>query len=59
MFYLVQRDDAERFTVAADIDPTYAAGLKAAMNAGVEVLAYTCRVTPEEIVVTDPVEVTL
>jgi len=59
MFYLVQRDDADAFTVAADIDPTYAAGLTAAINAGVEVLAYTCRITPEEIAVTDPVEVRL
>lgn len=59
MFYLVQRDDANAFTVAADIDPTYAERLKCAMKAGVEVLAYTCRVTPEEIVVTDPVEVRL
>ena len=59
MFYLVQRDDADAFTVAADIDPTYAEGLTAAIKAGVEVVAYTCRITPEEIVVTDPVEVRL
>jgi len=59
MFYLVQRDDADAFTVAADIDPTYAEGLTAAIKAGVEVLAYTCRITPQEIVVTDPVEVRL
>lgn len=59
MFYLVQRDDADAFTVAADIDPTYAERLQAAMQAGVEVVAYTCRVTPEEIVVTDPVAVRL
>jgi len=59
MFYLVQRDDADAFTVAADIDPTYAERLDAAMKAGVEVMAYTCRVTPEEIVVTAPVDVKL
>jgi len=59
MFYLVQRDDADAFTVAADIDPTYAERLKAAMQAGVEVVAYTCRVSPTEIVVTTPVEVKL
>ncbi len=59
MFYLVQRDDADSFTVAADIDPTYAERLKSAMQAGVEVVAYTCRITPDEIVVTDPVEVRL
>ncbi|MCR4377685.1 MAG: DNA/RNA nuclease SfsA [Rhodospirillales bacterium] len=59
MFYLVQRDDADAFTVAADIDPTYAKGLSAAIKAGVEVLAYTCRISPKEIVVTDPVAVRL
>lgn len=59
MFYLVQRDDADAFTVAADIDPTYAGHLTDAINAGVEVVAYTCRITPEEIVVTDPVKVRL
>ena len=59
MFYLVQRDDADAFTVAADIDPTYAEHLTDAMKAGVEVVAYTCRITPEDIVVTDPVKVRL
>jgi len=59
MFYLVQRDDANAFTVAADIDPTYAGHLKDALKAGVEVVAYTCRLSPEEIIVTDPVEVRL
>jgi len=59
MFYLVQRDDANGFTVAADIDPTYADHLKDAMTAGVEVIAYTCSLSPQEILVTDPVEVIL
>lgn len=59
MFYLVQRDDADAFTVAADIDPTYAKRLDAAMKAGVEVVAYTCSVSPQEIIVTKPVEVRL
>lgn len=59
MFYLVQRDDTDAFTVAADIDPTYAKRLDAAMKAGVEVVAYTCSVSPQEIIVTKPVEVRL
>lgn len=59
MFYLVQRDDADAFTIAADIDPTYAERLDAAMKAGVEVVAYTCSVSPQEIIVTKPVEVRL
>jgi len=59
MFYLVQRDDAQAFTVAADIDPTYAQHLDEAMKIGVEVVAYTCHLSPEEILVTTPVEVRL
>lgn len=59
MFYLVQRDDADSFTVAADIDPTYAEGLKSAMQAGVEVVAYACAISPEAITVTKPVQLKL
>ena len=49
MLYLVQRTDCDRVTVAADIDPAYAAGLAAAASAGVEVLAFDCRITPSDI----------
>jgi sugar fermentation stimulation protein A len=42
MLYLIQRTDCRRFTVAGDIDPTYAAALRQAMAAGVETLAYAC-----------------
>jgi len=42
MLYLIQRNDARAFAIAADLDPAYAAGLKAAKEAGVEVLAYRC-----------------
>ncbi|MCM2561826.1 DNA/RNA nuclease SfsA [Lutimaribacter sp. EGI FJ00015] len=49
MLYLVQRTDCERVGIAADIDPAYAEGLKAAIAAGVEVLAFDCQITPSEI----------
>ncbi|WP_298675482.1 DNA/RNA nuclease SfsA [uncultured Lentibacter sp.] len=49
LFFLVQRTDAEAVGVAGDIDPAYAAGLRAAMAAGVEVMAYDCIISPEEI----------
>ncbi len=49
MLYLVQRTDCDRVTIAADIDPAYAAGLAAAVAAGVEVLAFDCRITPQDI----------
>lgn len=49
MLFLVQRDDADRFTLARDIDPTYATAFAAARAAGVEALAYCCRLDLEEI----------
>lgn len=51
MVYLVQRADAQRFRLARDIDPTYGAAYDAARRAGVEAIAWTCRLTPERIVV--------
>ncbi len=51
MLFLVQRGDTENFSVAGDIDPAYAAGLRAALDAGVEVLVYGCKLTPEAITV--------
>jgi len=49
MFYLVQRQDCKSFTVAGDIDPAYAEGLRKARKAGVEVLCYDCKMTNTEI----------
>ena len=49
LFYLVQRTDAARVTVAADIDPAYAQALWEAKAAGLRVLAYSTRITPHEI----------
>ena len=46
IFYLVQRTDAREVTIAGDIDPTYAAAVRSALEAGVEPLAYGCRITP-------------
>lgn len=57
MLYLVQRDDAERFALARDIDPTYAAAFDRARAAGVEALAYDCRLTLEEIAVNRPIPI--
>ncbi|CUH51010.1 DNA/RNA nuclease SfsA [Shimia marina] len=51
MFYLVQRTDAARVSLAADIDPTYATTFKAARKAGVEVLAYSCVISPQSITI--------
>ena len=49
MFYLVQRTDCTRLKMAADLDPTYAATLAEAVAAGVEVIAYDCSISREEV----------
>jgi sugar fermentation stimulation protein A len=51
MVFLVQRGDAKRFKLAADIDPAYSAAFQAATAAGVEMLCYRCRLSPAEITV--------
>jgi sugar fermentation stimulation protein A len=49
MFYLVQRTDCARVSIAGDIDPAYADGLANARAAGVQVMAMDCRISPDEI----------
>lgn len=49
MFYLVQRQDCDRFTLAGDIDPAYKDAYLDAMAAGVEAICYDCAITTEDI----------
>ena len=49
MLYLIQRADAERFSISGDLDPGYAEAFAQARDAGVEALAYRCRMTTDEI----------
>jgi sugar fermentation stimulation protein A len=51
MFFLIHRADAHRFAVARDVDPAYGAAFERARAAGVEMLAYGCRLTTEDVVV--------
>lgn len=57
MLYLIQRRDAERFTIAADIDPLYASAFTIARAGGVEVLALKCKISPTGIDIEGPVEI--
>lgn len=49
VLFLIQRTDSTKFSIAADIDPNYAAALAAAQAAGVRVLCYDTRITTEHI----------
>ncbi|WP_170430953.1 DNA/RNA nuclease SfsA [Ruegeria arenilitoris] len=53
MLYLVQRTDCDRFTLAADVDPAYAAAFEEAHLKGVERMICATRISPEGVEV-DP-----
>jgi sugar fermentation stimulation protein A len=57
MFYLVQRSDCSRFSLAADIDPDYAAAYRAAKTAGVETLCYQAVLSPASVTLGGPMAV--
>lgn len=59
MLYIVQRSDCRRFAIAADIDPAYAAGLRRAIDSGVEAICYACHVDIGGITVTDSLPIDL
>jgi sugar fermentation stimulation protein A len=51
MLFLIQIGSAEKFDIARDIDKVYDAEFARARAAGVEALAYRCRISREEIAV--------
>lgn len=51
MLFIVQRDDCQSLAMADDLDAHYAKAFATARAAGVEALAYVCKVTPEAITV--------
>jgi sugar fermentation stimulation protein A len=59
MLFLVQREDCTHFAPAEDIDPTYAAALRQAAEAGVEVYCYGCRLTLDSIRLDQPMPLRL
>jgi sugar fermentation stimulation protein A len=58
MLFLIQRGDAKRFALARDLDPAYAEAFRLAVAAGVEVMAFACSMSPEEIVLDKAVRMT-
>ena len=59
MFYLVQREDCDRLSIAGDIDPNYANAFIAARKAGVEMLCYGCSISPEAIKIRRKLEIVI
>ena len=54
MFYLVQRTDCQAMTLAADIDPAYAAAFADAKAAGVTAMAQSCAISARGITLAEP-----
>ena len=49
MLYVIQRNDGDRFAIASDLDPAYAAAFEGALSAGVEAFAIRCNVSSNRI----------
>lgn len=59
MLYICQRNDVDSFSPADEIDSRYGELLRKAQKCGVEIYAYSCVVTPEEISVNKPLDIIL
>jgi sugar fermentation stimulation protein A len=57
LLYCVNLTGIQAVRPAQEIDPAYAAALKEAINAGVQVLAYGVQLTPQEIRIDRPLQV--
>lgn len=51
MVYVIQRNDCNFFSISSDIDITYSRNLALARDIGVEAIAYSCRISPREIMI--------
>jgi sugar fermentation stimulation protein A len=59
VIFVVQREDAHAFSPNDRADPLFGSALREAQAAGVEVYAYRCRVSPEEIVLAKQLPVSI
>ncbi len=57
MLFVIQIPSADRFAIARDIDPVYAAAFDQARAGGVEMLAWRCKVGLDEIEMVSPVPI--
>jgi len=55
LFFIVQREDVKMVLPAKHLDSLYAKTLKEAINLGVEVIAYQCKLTKDAITLNKPI----
>ena len=49
MIYLIQREDCKDFKIARDLDPKYFEAFNKALDAGVKILCFDCKISTSEI----------
>lgn len=59
MLYIINREDADEFTLVKEIDPVYAKLVTRAKAEGVEILAYQCKLSTSEIKVNNKIRIKL
>lgn len=57
IFFCIQRNDVGLFRAAQEIDPKYARTLTFAVENGVEALAYSAAISPEEIILSNSIPI--
>ena len=56
ILYLIQREDCKSFKIASDIDKQYDLTLKDALNSGVKLLCYDCKLNDKEIIINNQIK---
>ena len=59
VFFVIQMEDVLSFSPNYDTQPRFGRALKEAQSAGVQILAYSCKVTPDSLEIDKPVPVIL
>lgn len=59
LLFVIQLENAEGFSPNSITDPEFSSKVSAASLAGVEILAYRCKVSPEEVLITNRLPVLL
>ena len=56
MLYLIQREDCKSLKIAKDIDEEYKNTFDEALNSGVKMLCYDCKLNNEEIIINNQIK---
>jgi len=59
IFFVIQMEDVHTFSPNYDTQPRFGQALKNARDAGVDILAYNCKVTSDSMVIDKPVKIIL